>query len=340
MDNKISKLLQEFSGKFLDEVKNPYEATPNTKIITESVPRLIRDSLGLGDEYKVYGTVGKGNWAEIPWFAVLDKSITKSTTKGYYVVALFDKGLQDLYLCLGVGYTQFEEEFGIREGKLKTRAICDHYAKLLQKAPAGFKKGLIDLHADNNLGKGYEVGEIITKKYSVGRLTDQEFIGDLTQLMDAYSELKGIVGNNILNLEVNIPNNDETVGSFKKKIAAETLSEDTLASMVKLIEAANETPPSIRQVLKREIVRNKKFADFVKKRAKYICEICERRPFIQINGKPYAEADHIIPLGGESRGLDTPDNMRCLCAQCHAILTRGSKQEVSNLLKKKKFTRL
>jgi|TARA_Y100000310_G_scaffold314686_1_gene364310 hypothetical protein len=55
------------------------------------------------------------------------------------------------YLGLSVGWTQFEEEFGIKEGKIKIRGLCEHYARLLENKPIGFQEGIIDLDAENNL---------------------------------------------------------------------------------------------------------------------------------------------------------------------------------------------
>ncbi len=160
----LSEQIRTFSKNYLEEARSKYRATPNSRILTQEIPGLVVDSTTLGDGYKVYGSVGTGNWVEIPWFAILDKEITSSTTKGYYVVFLFDKELQNLYLCLSVGYTQFEEEYGTKEGRQRIKATSKHYARLLSADKHGFTSGAIELHANNNLGKGYEAGTIISKK--------------------------------------------------------------------------------------------------------------------------------------------------------------------------------
>lgn len=335
MTNNVSILIKQFGEKFKIESNDSYQSTENSKIITKELPELLVDRLNLSDEYKVYGSVGSGNWSEIPWIGILDKSITNSTTKGYYVVLLLDKNLQNIFLGLAVGWTQFEEEFGVKEGKVKIRAICDHYAKLLQNKPAGFREGLINLNAENNLGKGYERGSVLAKQYSIEDFDDDEFFEDIKTLLSAYQELKETVGNSILNLEIDYSAYDQKTKEFKKDVAKASLNEDIENAFATLISQANTAPPEIKTQLKREIVRNKKFADFIKRKAKHICEICSREPFIQKNGKPYAEADHITPLGGDSKGLDSPDNMRCLCAQCHAVITHGSKEEIEQLIKNK-----
>ncbi len=133
-------------------------------------------------------------------------------------------------------------------------------------------------------------------------------------------------------MEIDFSEYDQKAKEFKKEIAAASLREDTDESLEELIEKANEATPEVRTKLKKEIVRNKKFADFIKRRANFVCEICKQSPFIQKNGKPYAEADHITPLGGDTNGLDSPKNMRCLCAQCHAIVTHGAEEEIRKLI--------
>lgn len=90
-----------------------------------------------------------------------------------------------------------------------------------------------------------------------------------------------------------------------------------------------QTPNRVERTVKK-LVRNSKIARLIKQRQNYICEVCGREPFIQNNGEFYAEADHIKPLG--LGGLDTPANMRCLCSQCHAVITHGADNVVSKLL--------
>jgi 5-methylcytosine-specific restriction protein A len=332
----ISKLIQDFSQEFVNEINNPYKATKNTQIVTKDLPQMLRLVFSLSDEYKTYGSVGAGNWSEIPWIAILDKSISTSTRQGYYIVLLFDKEIKNVYLALGLGWTQFESEYGTKEGRVRIVETGKYYARQLETKPEGFKEGEIDLKANNVLGKGYELGSIISKKYSISDLTDESLILDIKSLLNTYDELKSIVGNSILNLEIDPAKYDETVKTFKKKVAQSSFSEHTLKSLSELIEVANEAPPKVSVRLKKEITRNKKFADYVKQRANYICEVCGKEPFFKPNGQPYAEADHVIQLGGKQRGLDSPDNMRCLCAQCHRVLTYGSQEEIERLFELKR----
>ena len=157
-------------------------------------------------------------------------------------------------------------------------------------------------------------------------------IADLKKLLLVYEDLKNIVGDNILNLNVENDSDDLTIDDFKEEIAKNTFKEISDELIKVILGKTKDKPRETKLRMINQIVRNRKFATYIKQKQKYVCEICKKEPFIQKNGQPYAEADHIIPIGGETRGLDSPDNLRCLCAQCHAIVTHGSDDEIRRLL--------
>lgn len=330
--NQINTKFKDFATEFLELTKSPFSHNETTRIITDEIPSLLYKELGLKvDSFKIYGSVGTGNWAEIAWLGILDRRITESTTKGYYVVFLYDKNLQNIFLCLSLGWTQFEEEFGVKEGRQKIRQYRNHYSNLLGEQE-GFTSSDVDLLAKNNLGKGYEAGTLLSKKYAIEDIENQDIIRDTLKILEVYEDLKNIVGDNILNLEIADISDDSIITDFKKEVAKNTFKQIDDEVISSMLNKASDKPPEIRQKMINQIVRNRKFANYIKQKNKFVCEICNRQPFIQKNGLPYAEADHIIPIGGTTRGLDNPSNLRCLCAQCHAIITHGSDEEVRKLL--------
>lgn len=78
----------------------------------------------------------------------------------------------------------------------------------------------------------------------------------------------------------------------------------------KLRHLSNTQSPNKIQLLISKVSRNPKIAQLIKERQNYICEICNREPFIQANGTPYAEADHIKPLGGSGGAPDFAGNSK------------------------------
>ncbi|PFD31299.1 restriction endonuclease [Bacillus cereus] len=62
------------------------------------------------NQYVVTGSVGKGNWAAVPWLAIMNNEITTSTQRGYYIVYLFSEDMERLYLTLAQGVTETTKE--------------------------------------------------------------------------------------------------------------------------------------------------------------------------------------------------------------------------------------
>ncbi|MCQ6533061.1 MrcB family domain-containing protein [Bacillus mycoides] len=61
-------------------------------------------------QYVVTGSVGQGNWAAVPWLAIMNKDITKSTQSGYYIVYLFSEDMEQLYLTIAQGVTKTDKD--------------------------------------------------------------------------------------------------------------------------------------------------------------------------------------------------------------------------------------
>ena len=328
----LTDLIKRVLVEYQDQIATEFGKSPFMDLVNHELPQIIRDQANISEKYRVYGSCGTGAWAETPWVAILDKAITNSTRNGYYIVFLFDTKQTTLYLCLAVGWTQFQENFSLDEARDRIKNYSNYFADKLSTIPEGFTSGPIHLSAEHQLSKGYEIGEIVSKSYSMEELDAERMLQDTKNLIDTYGELSNIAGDNILNIDYLKILKDENISSSEQKINQATLLSDPEMALERIREIVSNEPPNKREVLLKQTVRNRKIALFVKLRASYICEVCGTKPFIQKNGQPYAEADHIVPLGGDTKGLDSPDNMRCLCAQCHAILTHGSDEEKRKLL--------
>jgi hypothetical protein len=242
--------------------------------------------------------------------------------------------LKHIYLSLGVGYMQFEQEFGVMEARTNIQAVSHYYARMLNRNSENFTSGTIDLGAENNLGKGYEQAAVLAKRYKISELNDIELAEDLDTMLGYYQELKSLVGDSVLNIRLDVDADiyDSSVEEFQKKITAKTHNTLDAHIIDELLAETQTYPRQVREKLVRQIVRNRKIANLIKEKSNYICSICGREPFVQKNGQPYAEADHIVPIGTETKGPDTAKNLRCVCAQCHAVITYGSPAEIARLL--------
>lgn len=66
-------------------------------------------------------------------------------------------------------------------------------------------------------------------------------------------------------------------------------------------------------------IRDSQLAQQVKKKNNFMCQVCGFT-FLLPNGKPYAEAHHLKPLGRQHNGPDIEGNMICVCPNHHAML--------------------
>lgn len=79
--------------------------------VRREVPREFRKlSFVNEDEYIVSASVGQGNWAMIPWIAIMNKEITTSTQRGYYIVYLFSEDMSSVYVTIAQGVTETSRE--------------------------------------------------------------------------------------------------------------------------------------------------------------------------------------------------------------------------------------
>ena len=94
---------------------------------------------------------------------------------------------------------------------------------------------------------------------------------------------------------------------------AEKLSDDALARHVKGTEKQKAAQ---RDVTSSVYVRDPYVAEYAKRRAKGICQLCgQPAPFWDQKGRPYLESHHIEWLS--QGGADTTDNTVALCPNCH-----------------------
>ncbi|WP_394214302.1 MrcB family domain-containing protein [Thermoanaerobacter kivui] len=186
----------------------PFKGNRIGDILRKEIPQEIQKFDFIGDEYFIKGSNGQGNWAEIPWVAIMDKNITQTTMEGVYIVYLFSSDMKRLYLTLNQGYTKLKDKYGKFGANEKMLSLA---SKIRNKIEA---KGW---NTDNNLSIGnefYEKGTIFYKKYENDDLADDETLKkDLHDLINIYKKtvfvLSGEDNDQIYeNKEDYIPDND------------------------------------------------------------------------------------------------------------------------------------
>jgi 5-methylcytosine-specific restriction protein A len=330
----LSNLFHKFISEYEQKSGEKFKSNEFTKIVTNDIPKLLNKNVQFKEDYIVKGSVGQGNWAETPWVAILNRTVTTSTQNGYYICYLIDPKQKCLYLSLATGWTQFEKDFPLKEARSRIVEYSEYLFKQLTISDSLFRSGPIDLSATRTLSKGYELGQILSKRYGLEDLSDSILLNDVLELIEVHEKLISLIGSDVQNIDYAKIIKNESISQEEIDINKITLENNPSAALSALKQISNSKPPNKKTVFLKKASRNPKIARLIKESQNYICEICHRKPFIQKNSKPYAEADHIVPLGGVMNGLDTPGNMRCLCAQCHAVITHGSDDEISRLLEK------
>lgn len=169
----------------------------------------------------VQWSAGRGNWAKVPWLAILDSRATDSITTGIYVVYLFRADMSGVYLCL----TQGTRKLVKQHGSAKARELFDKTcSKLQEEYPALRQNGFrtdqsIDLRSSGR-GKRYEEATIAHKGYENGAVPEgDQLFDDLEHLLTVYEDYAATVQNQPPN-DRRLPSSTQTESSRQEAFTA------------------------------------------------------------------------------------------------------------------------
>ena len=134
-------------------------------------------------------SAGRSRWANVPWIAVFDTTVTRSATRGFYVVYLFSADMRRLYLSLVTG----TEAIRKRHGDEASDVLRDRAWLLARRAEAvghPLPRGVIDLASDKPLPRDYERAHAAGYAYEADALpTPATLRADLNLAVRAYAAL-------------------------------------------------------------------------------------------------------------------------------------------------------
>lgn len=314
----------------------PFAKHPLGDLIRHQIPDLLYSKCPLDKKkYQVEGSIGQGNWAEVPWVCIFDRDITTSAKKGYYCVYLFNATSEGLYLSLAIGWMQFEENYGGAEGQKYIRQAAFNSRAFFDDELERLRCGPIKLSSHGALGRGYELGHILNYFYHKDRVPeDTQLIEDLHYMLQCYDKLKKQLGKqDIVQLleqahKKNLLESDAKDATFQKEI--EIVPVKLLSPGPILRSKPQKGSDFIRWVRDPGIARG------VCEEKKYQCEVAkEHATFIsRVTNRPYVEAHHFVPMGYQDEfevSLDVPENILILCPLCHRQFHHASEKH-RNLL--------
>jgi 5-methylcytosine-specific restriction protein B len=139
---------------------------------------------------RVEWSAGKGEFARVPWIAIIDSREVEAPGGGTYCVFLFREDLSGVYVTLNQGVTKLKREVGPPEAR---RILADRSQQIRAIVSDIRERGFlldndIDLRSAG-LGAEYEISTIAYKLYETNRLPpDAELEEDLATLLTAYAK--------------------------------------------------------------------------------------------------------------------------------------------------------
>lgn len=304
-----------------------------------TAPEVIRKLAHIPDGFQVYGGTGQGSFAQVPWIAILDKKITTSVQREYYIVYLFSSAGKGVYLSLNQGWTDYQNTYGVTKGRNLIRKTALYCRTLIRSSLRDFSVTEIDLDATTTLGRGYQSGHICGMLYPVNEIpADDVLANDLRNLMGVYAELKGF----ILTYNVRITGLLRVVeGQQREEEIAEDLhyQRKVEESEPQVIPPGPQPRPPLVHTDKGDRYRmNPRIARTVIIERDYSCEFDEgHRTFIsKRTGHNYVETHHLVPMSSQWRfehSLDVPDNIISLCPTCHRLFHHAVPDEKNQLVR-------
>ena len=290
----LSLLLQEYARARAQ----PFAKNAMAEMLRVDIPREIEAAVGNTERYDVNGSPGKGNWADVPWVAILDRLVTDTAQQGYYLVYLAKEDCSGVYLSLNQGVTTVRQQYGVSARKALATRAQDFVARL-GVLTTGLICGPIDLGVNKGLGTDYQQGSICAVFYSRDSLpTNEVLISDLNRFLGLYKKL--VENEAALYLRVEVED-DET----------------------------GLEPENLKRLREhKRIERNRKLAAKVKKIQGYTCAACGfnfEHTYGAI-GADFIEAHHLVPLSeltDDIVHLDPKRDFSVLCSNCHRMIHRS-----------------
>lgn len=336
------------------------ESFKNHKIgnhVRNVIKNMIAEEAELAENrFSIVGSVGQGQWAEIPWLSIFIRDITNTATKGYYIVYLFKADMSGVYISLNQGWTYFKNKYGTKVGREKIKSTADIIRRELNTAPANMTATEINLGGRGDLAQGYENGHIYGRLYTVNNLpSSKEIISDLKELLTSYREIEYMMGkrsidqfNDYLLLSDDghyLEEEQEEEEDFQDSVqsALDKKEKEAKRNSKEELETKDIPLPKPDPVFdksgKERWPRDAQVAAKALRLSEYKCAYDESHTSFtsKVTGKRYLEMHHLVPMKYQREfdvSLDREAQLLALCPTCHRQTHHGTDEEKENMLRK------
>lgn len=177
--------IHEVLSTYGEAARRPFPRHPVADVIKRTIPEALKAFLP-ENRYNVLASVGQGNWAAVPWVAILDVERAVNIRDGLYVAFLFSAELDQVVLALmfGVSGTHGEPARRIR------RSVMARVQQVRQGLHLGGQTWQLDRDlalAERGVGAKYADGMVLYRAFSRDRLpSDSEWQDLLQQALELY----------------------------------------------------------------------------------------------------------------------------------------------------------
>lgn len=75
----LKSVLTKITDEYIREKTTPFKSNSLGQYVRSDVPKMINSLDFINqNQFLVKGSVGQGNWAQVPWISILDKNVTTS----------------------------------------------------------------------------------------------------------------------------------------------------------------------------------------------------------------------------------------------------------------------
>ena len=350
-DESLTENLAKAGKIFASNERGEFQGSEVGNMFRKIIPGVIACKTSIdARDYKIEGSIGQGQFAEVPWISIFDRSITESATRGVYIVFLYSTDGKRVYLSLNQGYTYFSEKFSSKEARKEAIKMAEVLRRLINVSNSR-AIDTIDLGAKKPLGRGYEATHIIGMEYDLDNMpSDGEVVRDFYELLSAYNTIKILFANREVNQFY-----DFLVAENNGLINLQTVEEgvntcqvldilDGKDDMDDIDIIVNDEPKLKQDAViddkgRRRFPRDSKVAANALIQGRYLCAFDESHKSFTAKGTNhmYVEAHHLIPLRESDRfvnSLDVEANVLSMCSTCHDAIHHATDEEKYVIIKR------
>ncbi|WP_278926125.1 MrcB family domain-containing protein [Staphylococcus auricularis] len=178
----LSTTIKKIKQKYFKEIENGHN-------IDSSIVRLVKttmvEELKNIEKLKNKDITVSGEFSPIPWVAIMDENIAKSTKEGVFIVFFFSADEKRVYLVLTQGITYLKTKKFTDKDIVETSKSVYKILDFPKSKPIN-----IDLNSEQDLPKSYEKITISGYEYHIDQMPDTSVIeNDISNPVDDYEQL-------------------------------------------------------------------------------------------------------------------------------------------------------